>query len=79
MDMQSLRLMGAHEIRMKFGGIGRQRLLLITSRPDFPRPLAHLTQGKVWLADQIDEWLAAHGSEIKTPPRAHTDRRPRPS
>nr|WP_106324729.1 DNA-binding protein [Actinoplanes italicus] len=76
--MQSLRLMGAHEIRMRFGGIGRQRLLLITQRPDFPSPLAHLSQGKVWLADQIEEWLAAHSSEIDKPSRSSTDRRPDP-
>ncbi|MEU4625539.1 DNA-binding protein [Actinoplanes sp. NPDC023801] len=78
MDMQSLRLMGAHEIRMKLGGIGRQRLLMITRRPDFPSPLAQLTQGKVWLADQIDDWLAAHGSEINTPPRTRAEHRPGP-
>jgi prophage regulatory protein len=78
MDMQSLRLMGAHEIRMKFGGIGRQRLLMITRRPDFPSPVAQLTQGKVWLGEQIDEWLAAHGSEVNTPPRKGAGHRPEP-
>jgi prophage regulatory protein len=53
-----LRLMGAHEIRVLLGGITRQRVYQLTSRPTFPEPVADLSQGKVWLAAEVEEWLA---------------------
>jgi prophage regulatory protein len=49
-------LVGAHEIRALFGGISRQRVYQITIRADFPRPVAALAQGKVWLADEAAAW-----------------------
>jgi prophage regulatory protein len=54
-----LDLVGAHEIRVMFGLISRQRVYQITSRPDFPRPVAELAQGKVWLASEAKAWRAA--------------------
>lgn len=48
------RLMGAHEIRARLGNISRQRVYQLTSRADFPAPVADLAQGKVWLADEVD-------------------------
>jgi prophage regulatory protein len=53
-----LRLMGAHEIRMLLGGITRQRVYQLTTRPTFPEPVADLSQGKVWLATEVEEWVA---------------------
>ena len=55
-----LHLMGAHEIRVRLGGISRQRTYQITSRADFPKPVADLGQGKVWLAEDVDTWISAH-------------------
>ena len=49
--------MGAHEIRMRLGGISRQRVYQITSRPDFPQPIAELGQGKVWGAADVEAWI----------------------
>ncbi|MFC4071813.1 DNA-binding protein [Actinoplanes subglobosus] len=49
-------LVGAHEIRMMFGGISRQRVYQITNHADFPPPVADLAQGKVWLASQANAW-----------------------
>jgi prophage regulatory protein len=49
-------LVGAHEIRLLFGGISPQRVYQITSRPDFPEPVADLAQGKVWLAAEAQAW-----------------------
>lgn len=54
------RLVGAHEIRVRFGGISRQRTYQLTSRPDFPKPVADLQQGKVWDAADVEAWIAAH-------------------
>lgn len=60
MVAKTLRIVGAHEIRVLLGGVSRQRAYQITSRADFPQPLAELAQGKVWLADDVDGWLATH-------------------
>jgi prophage regulatory protein len=60
MVVKTLRILGAHEIRMLLGGVSRQRAYQITSRPDFPEPVADLAQGKVWLADDVDRWLETH-------------------
>jgi prophage regulatory protein len=59
-----LHLMGAHEIRVRLGGVSRQRTYQITSRADFPEPLAELEQGKVWRAEDVEAWISAH----RTPP-----------
>ena len=53
-------LVGAHEIRVWLGGISRQRVYQITSRPDFPTPVADLAQGKVWSAAEVNAWIATH-------------------
>jgi predicted DNA-binding transcriptional regulator AlpA len=56
--VEGLRLVGAHEIRVRLGGVSRQRVYQLTSRPDFPAPVADLAQGKVWLVDDVDAWIA---------------------
>jgi prophage regulatory protein len=58
LDRANLRLVGSHEIRLQFGGISRQRIYQLTTRSDFPAPVADLAQGKVWLADEVEEWRA---------------------
>jgi len=55
--MAQLRLMGAHEIRVRLGGISRQRIYQITQRADFPKPLADLRAGKVWRAEDVEAWI----------------------
>jgi predicted DNA-binding transcriptional regulator AlpA len=49
--------MGAHEIRVRLGGVSRQRAYQITQRADFPTPAAELGQGKVWLAEDVEAWI----------------------
>ncbi|MBB2947339.1 putative DNA-binding transcriptional regulator AlpA [Actinoplanes lutulentus] len=51
-------LMGAHEIRVRLGGISRQRVYQLASRADFPAPVANLAQGKVWLTSDVEAWIA---------------------
>jgi predicted DNA-binding transcriptional regulator AlpA len=60
MSVKSVRLMGAHEIRVRLGGVSRQRAYQITSRQDFPAPVADLAQGKVWLVEDVEAWMKAH-------------------
>ena len=51
-------LLGAQEIRVRLGGVSRQRVQQIVGRPDFPAPVADLAQGRVWLAGPVDVWIA---------------------
>ena len=60
MAVKPIRLMGAHEIRIRLGGVSRQRAYQITSRADFPKPLADLAQGKVWATDDVEAWMKIH-------------------
>jgi prophage regulatory protein len=57
-------VVGAHEIRGLLGGISRQRVYQITTRADFPRPLANLAQGKVWSATEVSAWTARRRQRI---------------
>ena len=59
MDDGSLRLVGAHEIRDLLG-VSRQRVYQLAGRPDFPKPVAKLAQGKIWALGDIEAWIAAH-------------------
>ncbi|MEU4425781.1 DNA-binding protein [Actinoplanes sp. NPDC024001] len=58
MCSEAPRLMGAREIQVRIGRISRQRVYQLATRPDFPAPVADLAQGKVWLADDVEAWLA---------------------
>jgi prophage regulatory protein len=60
MATKAVRLMGAHEIRIRLGGVSRQRAYQITSRADFPKEIADLAQGKVWLTDDVEAWMKDH-------------------
>ncbi|GGQ77469.1 helix-turn-helix transcriptional regulator [Couchioplanes azureus] len=60
MAAKTLRLLGAHEIRVMLGSISRQRVYQLTSRRDFPAPVAQLSMGNVWLAEDVESWIAAH-------------------
>ncbi|WP_203843240.1 helix-turn-helix transcriptional regulator [Winogradskya humida] len=60
-------LLGAHEIRVRLGGVSRQRAYQITSRRDFPEPVADLAQGKVWRTVDVEKWLGVH-----RPDQAHS-------
>ncbi|AEV86767.1 regulator [Actinoplanes sp. SE50] len=60
MAAKVIRLMGAHEIRIRLGGVSRQRAYQITSRADFPKEVADLAQGKVWLTEDVEAWMKAH-------------------
>ena len=52
-------LVGAHEIRSMLG-VSRQRVHQLAMRPDFPKPIAELAQGKVWVLADIQAWISLH-------------------
>ncbi|MFG1949788.1 helix-turn-helix transcriptional regulator [Micromonospora sp. NPDC048830] len=62
------RLMGAHEIRVRLGGISRQRVYAITSHRAFPEPVAELKQGNVWDADDVEQWIRDHRPDLAEEP-----------
>jgi prophage regulatory protein len=64
MVVQPVRYLGAREIRALMHGVSRQRVYQLTSRRDFPRPVARLAQGKIWLADDVEAWI----TDRRSPP-----------
>jgi predicted DNA-binding transcriptional regulator AlpA len=59
-----LRLMMSHEIRGRLGGISRQRVYAITSHRNFPEPVAELAAGKIWLQEDVEEWVRRYRPEL---------------
>ena len=53
-----------HEVRALLGEISRQRAYQVTSRDDFPKPVAELAAGKVWLRDDVNEWIRLNRSVV---------------
>jgi prophage regulatory protein len=51
-------LVGTTEVGQLLGNLSRQRVYQITIQKDFPAPVAELAQGKVWLGDQVEQWIA---------------------
>ncbi|MCA2216981.1 helix-turn-helix transcriptional regulator [Jidongwangia harbinensis] len=68
MPRESLRLVGAHEIR-KLIGVSRQRVYQLARRPDFPKPVAKLTQGKIWNLNDVEEWISVERTGREPDPR----------
>ncbi|WP_433369379.1 helix-turn-helix transcriptional regulator [Actinoplanes sp. CA-142083] len=60
MSSSSSGLVGAHEIRIRLGGVSRQRVHQITHYSHFPKPVADLEQGKVWRAEDVEAWILVH-------------------
>ncbi|GAA4946935.1 helix-turn-helix transcriptional regulator [Actinoplanes utahensis] len=70
-------LVGNYEISEMLGKISRQRVYQITRRADFPRPVAKLAQGKVWLGEQVEAWIATRRgkrADRPSPPDTAADR-----
>lgn len=42
-------------------GVSRQRVQQLTSKPDFPQPVAELKAGKVWLRSAVVRWASGDG------------------
>jgi prophage regulatory protein len=61
-----LELMGTAEIAAMLG-ISRQRVLKLAEKPDFPRPLAVLSMGKVWLGSDIRTWAGPRAAKRGAP------------
>jgi predicted DNA-binding transcriptional regulator AlpA len=51
-----LRLLGLTEIS-KLIGVSKRTASRYAAREDFPRPVAELAMGPVWLADDVEDWI----------------------
>ncbi|MGC4805856.1 helix-turn-helix transcriptional regulator [Micromonospora sp. DT233] len=49
-------LMGPYEIAERLG-VSRQRFQQLTRYPTFPKPYQELRGMKVWLAEDVEEWI----------------------
>lgn len=65
-DLDSVRLMGVSEIadRLK---LSRDRAGQIAAHRDFPAPRWRLRMGQVWLAQDVDAWVAANRPHLNEP------------
>jgi prophage regulatory protein len=57
-------LVGPAEIGKMLGGISRQRVYQLTSREDFPAPVAKLATGKIWAYDDVVDFARRSGRTI---------------
>ena len=62
--------MGSAEIGRRLGGIGRTRVYQLTQNRNFPEPVARLEMGNVWLAEDVEAWIAEHRPDIAEPTEA---------
>ncbi len=60
-------LVGPAEIAKMFGGISRQRVYQLTSREDFPAPVASLATGKVWSYSDVVDFATRTGRTVSSP------------
>lgn len=65
---RKIRLMGPAEIGRRLGGVTRARVYQITQRRGFPEPVAVLEMGSVWLAEDVEAWIAEHRPDIAEDP-----------
>lgn len=59
-------VMGAAEIAERLR-VTRQRAYQITSRRDFPEPMAHLAMGQVWRTSDVERWISERRPELNEP------------
>jgi len=57
-------LVGPAEIGRMFGGLSRQRVYQLTSRDDFPTPVAVLSTGKIWTHDDVVAYAERNGRSV---------------
>ena len=57
------RLLGQMEIRARLG-YSRQHTALIINSKGFPDPVLELGMGRIWLAADVEEWIAEHRPEL---------------
>ena len=57
------RLMGQQEIRARLG-YSRQHTAVLINAKGFPEPAYTLAMGRIWLAEDVEEWIRSHRPEL---------------
>lgn len=57
------RLMGQQEIRERLG-YSRQHTGMLIGQKGFPDPAYELAMGRIWLAEDVEEWIRRHRPEL---------------
>jgi prophage regulatory protein len=68
-ERDEIKLMGAGEIAVRLGVV-RQRVYQLVTRKGFPDPIATLTMGQVWLAQDVEAWIREHRPHLDDPDEA---------
>jgi hypothetical protein len=68
---EEIRLMGTAEIADRLG-VSSARVNQITDsvKLGFPRPLARLRAGQIWLAGDVEAWIREHRPELAEDPES---------
>jgi len=53
-------LVGTAEIAVMLG-VTKQRVHQLAASASFPKPVAVLSAGTIWLREDIEEWMESHG------------------
>lgn len=65
MKREDIRLMGTAEIADRLGvTAARVHQIADSVKREFPRPIATLRMGQVWLRDDVEAWIAANRPEL---------------
>jgi prophage regulatory protein len=64
MDLKGVDLMGVAEIRVRLGGLSRQRAWELAHRHGFPEPRWKLAMGHVWLAADVEAWIGVNRPDL---------------
>ncbi len=46
-------------------GVSRTRAYQITNSKSFPDPVAVLSVGRIWRADDVERWIKAHRRDLQ--------------
>ena len=61
--MRTGKLMAAAEIARRLG-VGRSRVKAYLARPDWPAPYDELEIARIWLAEDIERWIAEYRPDL---------------
>jgi prophage regulatory protein len=61
--------MGQQEIRERLG-YSRQHTGVLVGSKGFPDPVYDLAMGRIWLAEDVEKWIAEHRPELAEDPES---------
>jgi prophage regulatory protein len=59
--------MGQQEIRARLG-YSRQHTAMLVGQKGFPDPAYELGMGRIWLAEDVEKWIAVNRPELAEDP-----------